>query len=199
MYTNKSRIQNYLMIIINDSFSSQIEEWIGAAEDYIDNYTKTEFEEEVGVSSKIYDGDGSRELLIDDLITFTKVEILDEDGNIDYTIDSSDEYYLYPANETPKTRIKINPYNAPISWFPGGSQNIKVYGAFGYSSSVPEAIRLAATKLVAEIIQDSNFSVGKEIKSEKLGEYSMSYQDMSDMSEKLGINKILDQYKKIEV
>lgn len=199
MYTNKARIQNYLLITIDDSFASQIDEWIEAAQNYIDNYTGITFEEESGVTYKIYDGDGSRELLIDELITFTKVEILDEDGDINYTIDSSDEYYLYPANKTPKTRIKINPYNAPISYFPEGDQNVKVYGTFGYASSVPEDIRLAATKLVAEIITESNFEVGKEIKSEKLGEYSISYQDVSDMAKNLGINNILDKYVKFEI
>ena len=198
-YTNKSRIQNYLMINIDDSFQTQINEWISAIKEYIDNYCGREFEDE-SVSSKLYDGDGTKELLIDDLYSFIKIEILDANtGAIDYTIDNSDEYYSYPANKTPYTRIVLNSYNSPIAWFPKGKQNIKLYGSFGYASTVPEDIRLVATKLVAGIIEEKNIQMTGEIKSESLGEYSVTLQDVSKMSNHLQVESILDKYRKILV
>ncbi|MCK5492977.1 MAG: hypothetical protein KAJ14_07695 [Candidatus Omnitrophica bacterium] len=166
--------------------------------DYIDNYCGREFEDE-SVSHKLYDGDGTKELLMDDLITFTKIEILDEDGNIDYTIDASDEYYIYPANKTPKTRIILNAFNAPVTIFPRGCQNVKVYGTFGYAETVPNAIELVATKLVAGIIGEKNPDIAGEIKEEKLGEYRVEMQEISKMANHLSIEKILDQYRDINV
>ena len=198
MYTTKSRIQNFLMVNINDSFDDQINEWIDAVEAYIDNYCNRTFEQE-SATSKLYDGSGTSELLIDDLLSLTKVETLDEDNEVDETIDSTDEYWLYPANTTPKYRIRINTANAPIAVFPKGHQNIKVTGTFGQSESVPEDIRLAATKLVAGIIAEKNLDIAGEIKSEKLGEYQITVQDVEKQANHLGIDKILDHYRNIPI
>ena len=198
MYTTKSRIQNYLMITIADSFDDQINEWIDAADTYIDNYCNRTFEQE-SATSKLYDGSGTSELLIDDLLTLTKIETLDEDNDVDETLDSTDDYWLYPANETPKNRIKINTANASIAVFPKGHQNIKITGTFGQSTSVPEDIRLVATKLVAGIISERNLDIAGEIKSEKLGEYSITLQDIEKQANHLGINQILDRYRLIPI
>ncbi|MHA1225125.1 MAG: hypothetical protein ACTSR2_00985 [Candidatus Hodarchaeales archaeon] len=186
------------MVNISDSFATQIDEWISAVSAWIDNFTGTTFETESD-SYKLYDGDGTRELMIDDLVSLTKIEILDEDGNVDETIDSSDEYYLYPANETPKYRIVLNTSNAPIAVFPKGHQNIKVYGDFGYSSSVPEDVRLAATMLVSQIIKDGNLDITGNIKSERLGEYSVTFQDIDKIADRIGVKEILNHYKIMHV
>jgi len=197
-YTTSSKISNFLLINIDSSFDSQITEWISVVKEYIDDYCGREFEQE-SATYKLYDGDGSRELLIDDLLTLTKIEILNEDGEVEYTIDGSHDYYLYPANKTPKTRIILEPLNADIGHFPKGRQNVKITGTFGFASTVPEDISFAATKLVAAIIQEGNYDIGSEIKSEKLGEYTVTYQEVSEMAERLGINDILDRHKKIVV
>ena len=197
-YTNKARVQNYLLININDSFASQITEWIAVSKEYIDNFCNRTFEQE-SATTKLYDGDGTRELLVDDLLTLTKIEILDRDGNVDYTIDGSTEYYLYPANTTPKTSITIEPTNADVSVFPKGKQNVRLTGTFGYSETVPEDIRFAATKLVAGIIQEGNYDVGSEIKSEKLGEYSITYQDVTKLAGQMKVDDILIKHRKMNV
>lgn len=197
-YTNKARIQNYLMITIDASFATQISEWIDAIEVWINNYCGREFETE-SATYKLYDGNGTRELLIDDLLTLTKIETLDEDGDVDDTIDSTNEYYLYPANRTPKYKIRINSFNAPIAVFPRGHQNIKVTGTFGHSVTVPEAIRLVTTKLVAAIIRESQTDVTGELGSQRLGEYSVNLQDVDKIADRLGVKDILDQYRVIPI
>ena len=194
-YTNKARVQNYLLVTINDSFATQISEWISAVERFINNYCGREFVQEDD-TEKLYDGDGSNTLIVDDLLTFTKIEILDEDGNVDYTIDSSDEYYLYPVNKTPKRKITLNSSNASVPRFLKGHQNVKVTGTFGYSVNVPEDVRLVATKLVAGIIEEKNIDIAGEIKSEKLGEYQVAVQDVSKMANHLDSFAVLDFYKK---
>ena len=171
-YTDKTNIQNYLNITIDATLDEQIATWISAVEAWVNTYTGKTFESE-SVSYKLYDGNGTDELLIDDLTALTKIEILDSDGEIDETIDNSNEYWLYPENETAKNRIIINIENAPIGIFTNGNQNIKVYGTFGYSASVPEDIKLATTMLVAGIVEKG--LKGGNLESEKLGDYSVSF------------------------
>jgi len=197
-YTSKSRISNYLIVDISDSFNSQITEWIEAIEAWINTYCGREFEQE-SATFKLYDGSGSRELLIDDLLTLSKIETLDEDGDVDETLDNTNQYYLYPANKTPKYRIVINSANASIAIFPRGRQNIKITGTFGYSVTIPEDVRLAATKLVAGIIEEKNIDIAGEIKSERLGEYAITVQDVEKMANHLGIKDILNQYRIIPI
>ena len=65
--------------------------------------------------------------------------------------------------------------------------------------TVPEDVRLAATKLVAGIIEEKNIEIAGEIKSEKLGEYAITLQDVEKMANHLGIKEILDHYRRIYV
>jgi len=199
-YTDKARIQNYLLINIDDSFASQIDEWILVAQAYIDDYCGTSFE---GTSeARYFDGDGTRELLVDDFVSLTKIEILDESGNVDHTLDATTDYYLYPANKTRKNRIVINRSNADISIFPCTyPQNIKITANWGFSNTVPADIQFAATNLVAVIIKVGNYVIGNEIKSERLGEYQITYQDIDKMvnDNVMGTKDILDRHRRIEV
>jgi len=201
-YILKSDIQNYLMINISATFDTVIDNWISAAENYIENYTGRTFEKTAGVS-KLYDGDGTNELLIDDLLSLTKVEILDADGDVIHTIDSIDEYYLYPSSTTPFVRpytsIVLNQSNAPIPIFLRGRQNVKVTGDFGYADTVPEDIKMVTVKIVSGFIEEKNLSIAGEVKKERLGEYDVTFQDISKMANHLSLNSILDKYRKIEV
>lgn len=198
MYTSKSRIQNYLLINIDDSFASQIEEWISVVEKFIDDYCGTSFEGTT--EARYFDGDGTSEILIDDLVSLTKIEILDDDGSVEYTLDAVTDYYLYPANKTPKNRIIINRFNADVPRFPKTyPQNVKITGEWGYSSSVPKDIQFVATRLVAGIIGEGGYDIGKEIKSERLGEYAITYQEVKELAEKFKIFEILDRHRRLEV
>jgi len=198
-YTTEQKVKNYLGIssLPDPLTSAALEDFINAVDAFIDNYCNRTFES--SDTSKYYDGSGSSELLIDDLISLTKIEILDDDGNVNETIDSSDEYWLYPENKTPKNRIVLNADNAPIAVFPKGNQNIKITGTFGYQSSVPDDIVLAATKLVAGIIEEKYIKDVGSIKSEKLGEYSVTIQDIKETGRNLGVFDILDRYRDIVV
>ncbi len=199
MYTDKARIQNFLLININDSFSSQIEEWIAVVKSYIDNYCGTSFEGTA--EARYFDGDGTSELLVDNFVSLTKIEILNDSGSVEHTLDATTDYYLYPANKTAKNRIVINRSNADISIFPRTyPQNIKITANWGSSDTVPEDIRFAASKLVAEIIKEGNYDIGNEIKSERLGEYTITYQDVDKMVKGgIGVKEILDMHRVIGV
>ncbi len=80
-------------------------------------------------------------------------------------------YLIYPANELPKTRIRLRE-----RVFNKGEQNIDVNARWGYSVACPLDITFAATILTAGIINFSGLMTG-EIKSEKLGDYTVAYGD----------------------
>lgn len=193
-YTQRSHIQNYSMINIAESFESQINKWIEAVSTWIDNYTGTTFESSSD-TYRLYDGDGTRESLVDEFTAISKVEILDMEGDVDTTLDNTSYWHIYPANKDFKNRIRINPSNAPIAIFPVGHQNVKVYATFGHSATVPEAIRLAATMLVTQIIRDSQTQDTGKIDSESLGEYSVAFSDINRIADRVGVKDLLDQYR----
>ena len=79
--------------------------------------------------------------------------------------------------------------------FTKGNRRVKIVGNWGYKSSIPADVELIATKLVASIVQKG--LKGGEIKSEKLGDYSVAYID--EKAEELGASVILDKYVIYEV
>ena len=188
-YTTKERLENYLLQSIDPSFDAQIEEWIEAVELFIEKMTGRVFISTDGSgpdSEKVFDGYGSRKLLIDDATEISIVEIND-------TVQDADTYVLYPANAKPKTRIELRGGN-----FPHGQQNIKVTGRWGYSDDVPMDVMLAATILVSGLINASRGIKHSNLRSETIGRYSVTYgsdQGWKDYEQAVGI---LSAYKKFE-
>ena len=197
-YTQKSYIQNYLLTNIDDSFDSQITKWVTAVSNWINNYTGTVFESSSD-TSRIYDGDGTNEIMVDEFTAITKIEILDREGDVDETLNSTSYWHAYPANKDYKNRIRINAANAPIAVFPSGHQNVKLYATFGHSASVPEDIRLAATMLVGQIIRDSQTEETGRVTAESLGEYSVTFADIDRIADRIGVMDILNQYRVIPI
>jgi len=190
MYTSKSFIQNYLLVNIDTSFDTWIDEMISAADAYIDNYCNTSFES--STETRYFDGNGSNELILDDLLTVTSLQFLDSNGvDLDDTLTESDDFFLYPYNETCKHKIVLNPEGDQAE-FPRGSHRIKITGTWGKSSTAPADIKLVSTKLVAGIIE-----VGKSgevtLKSEKIGEYAVTYGELKESSQ--DITDILNRYR----
>lgn len=186
-YTSITQIEDYLLITIDPTFYTRIESWIGAIEKYIDKQTGRNFVADSAASKKVYDGDGSNSLLIDDAAAVTKLEI--DDTEIDTT-----EYYLYPVNDLPKTKIRL--YGGRFTKSGFTYQNISVTAKWGYSAAAPEDIALAATVLVAGIINFSLNSEG-EVKSESIGRYSVTYKDKTEWADYDRVKEILDSYEKI--
>ena len=77
-YTSRQQIENYLLITVDPSFYTQINSWIEQIETYIDKTTGRNFIADTVASAKLYDGDGTSELLIDDCVDVTEVKIDDD-------------------------------------------------------------------------------------------------------------------------
>lgn len=160
--TTIEKIENYLVITIDESFQPTVEEYIDAVTAYIERFTGRTFSADEEPSERVYDGTDSGELFIDDAVEITEVKIKD-------TLLDEDDYRLYPANRLPKTRI-ILPYNK----FYSGNQNITVTAKWGYGENIPADLAFAATVMVAGIINASNSHDG-EVQSETIGRYSVTY------------------------
>lgn len=86
--------------------------------------------------TRYYDGMGLKLFLPDDLLSITTLET-DEDG--DGTYENSfavTDYFLYPLNDYPKTRIEINPNGNYGSFANGVQKGVKIVGSFGYGDGI---------------------------------------------------------------
>ncbi len=177
MYTTEEKVEQYLQVDIDDSISAYVTDWINWVTKYIDKYTGTTFE--AAAQTYYYDGRGGDSLYFDDLVSITQIDFLDEDGDVQDTLTTGD-YFLYPLNRSPKTHLKLNPWG-DFMLLPTGPKRIKIQGLFGVDSTVPADIEWVATRMVANIIRDMT-DTGKDIKSESLGEYSVTFNDMNNYS-----------------
>jgi len=184
------------MTDIGSVFDTQVEYWINAAEIYINNYTgrRNGFEEAVA-SAKYYDGNGKREIDIDECTEITSVEILELDSSdVEFTLTAGagNDYIAYPYNDTPIYRIKLL-HTATVGAFFSGKKRIKITAKWGYKSTVPKDIELAATILAASAIEPG--LKGGKIKNESLGDYSVAFEMLEDSPNILSVDRILDNYK----
>jgi len=182
-YTSRQEVENYLLITIDASFYDQIESWQEQIEKHIDKLTGRNFVADDEATEKSYDGDGTKTLLIDDCVSIDEIKINDKE------IDEAD-YYLYPANETPKKKIVL-----AGTVFAKGNQNVTIKAKWGYSVEAPDDIKFAATVMVAGIINYSLNAEG-ETQSESIGSYSVSYKNEKQWQDFDRIQAILKYYKR---
>lgn len=187
-YTTRQQIENYLLTTIDASFYTQINDWITQMEKYVEQKTNRVFVADTIESARLYDGDGSSEMLIDECISVSEITI---DGGTPLVVTT--EYMLYPANSTPKNKIKLL-----SDRFIKGNQNISVKAKWGYSVAVPDDIKFAVTVLVSGIINYSGDMEG-EVKSMSIGSYSVTYKDEKQWQDFERIADILKANKKMGV
>lgn len=175
-YTTIENIENYILQEIEEAFQPQVEAWIAGVERVIDQITGRNFVADEVASARLYDGDGSDDLLIDDCIAVTEVATGNDSYGGGFTIVPStgaDRYFTYPANHDvlsiPITKIKLN-----ARCFTHGNQNNKITAKWGYSEEAPADIQFAATVFVAGIL-NQNRQGGDQVKSESIGNYSVTY------------------------
>lgn len=113
----------------------------------VDDYTNREFYSQVATRYYNVPALAVSELwLWDDLLSVTTLKV-DQDGDGVYeTTLTTDDYWLWPDNETPKVRIDLRPDGALGSW-PTGRRRVEVAGMFGYSNET----ELTTTTLAEEL------------------------------------------------
>lgn len=181
-YTTKEAIENYLLIEIDPSFDTQVDEWIESVEEYIDHETNRDFEPYDGVAvaaDRTFDGDLTDTMSIDPATEVTEVRFSETGDPVDV-----DQYVTHPVRKPTINKIQLKYLK-----FPKGIQNIYIKAIWGYAS-VPKDIKLAATVLVAGIINNAWQSEG-EIASMSIGRYSVTYKTKSQVDDFNKIEEIL--------
>lgn len=195
-YCTKTDIENYLQVGISSTLDTQVTAWIAAVQAWIDRYTNRTFESSSMV--KKYDGKGRHYLIVDDLLSLSKVFFTANDSTSDANTRNvpTTEFHLYQdddPNKTPYNKLLLKPFSS-YGTFPLGAQNIVVDATFGFATTAPADIQLVATKLVASIVK-----VGKDDSKENFsqGDLAISYVQFDKIiNMDLGVKQILDFYKK---
>ena len=211
MYINKTDVQNYSGIAINETLNSFIEDLINTAQDYIEEYTSRKFENTDEDTTRYYDGNGETKMKINDIREITSLTV-DFNGESETALTNEDDYFLYPLNATedekpfteiqliqPETRLNLNSRlrSASPYLFDVGQRTVKVVGKFGYSVTPPSAIKTVAVKLVLAMLKENIGDADlKEITQESLGDYSASFVKVKEIAERLHFANILDKYKR---
>lgn len=199
-YTTEALIEQYTLTDIASSFSAQISSWIEAMEEHVDNETGRNFIADTTATARVFDGDGEHDLLIDDAVAVTLVEVGEDDyGGAFSTVPAtgSTRYFLEPANYAVKNMpiTKIVLQHRPWTH---GKQNNRITAKWGYSVECPEAIKFATTVLVAGIINAQRKDT-KEIASEKIGNYAVTYASDKEKSDFEQAKAILQKYTKMRL
>jgi hypothetical protein len=201
-YTTIAAIENYMLQDIADAYEPQVESWIAGIENVIDNLTGRNFKADTVATARLYDGDGTQDLLVDDCVAITVVEVGNDSYGSSFTAvgaTGADRYFTYPANHTvrlvPIHKVTLN----ARTWTPG-RQNARVTAKWGYSVAVPDDIAFAATVFVAGILNQQRQG-GAEVKSEKIGNYQVTYADEGNdtWADFARAMSILDSYKKLNI
>lgn len=192
-YTTKAKVDALFGISIPQSTADDL---IAAVKLFIDRYTGKTFEG--GSETRYYDGNGGDRISVDSFYgTPTEVAILNPDGTTDrvLTIGQANDYITLPYNSTEKNQILLT--GVVSYWrFPRGASRIKVTANFGYGASVPKDIELVATRLVGALYGGNS---GASVKSETLGDYSVTYGNIESAAESIGVMQILDLHRDIDI
>lgn len=175
-YTTAQKVKDLIPSTVSTS-DATIEGWIEGVEDMIGEMTNRVFIADTNANPRLYDGDNTNTLIIEDAVEITKVEVgVDSYGGNFLEIDETgaDKYFTEPANarkkDKPITMIKLNARH-----FPEGTQNNRITAKWGYSVDVPKDIEFATSVIVVGIVNKYENSEGGDIKSEDIGNYSVSY------------------------
>lgn len=181
-YTDKATVENYLNADIDEVLDAQLEEWIDAMSRYADTYCSQTLVSEDETSKK-YDGNGRSTLIIDDVLEISAVTV---DGTAVTPVQ-------YPSNRARKNQLTL-----ASGTFPRGLQNIEVTGIHARFAELPNDLKYAVTVLVAGILLDvENPNKSAAVKSEKVGEYQVTYMDEKQRADYNKAMEILTGYRPV--
>ena len=165
-YTNQATVEAYLKRSLTAYEVTLLSTANPAVKQFIDAFCNRTFDSVAG--TKYYDGNGERELFIDDFDAITGVFYIDEEGTELNEEEEGIDYVKYPLNSDYTSRLRSR------GRWQRGSKNIKVTGTIG-RASVPESIKFVATQLIANL-----FSNPQNLSSRTIEGYSEVYGKLLD-------------------
>lgn len=193
-YTSKANVEAYLGRSLTTSENTLLDGFIEYLSQFINSYTNRVWNDISGsdpsATSKIYDGNGMKELRLNDSMkSITKIEILDVSGGVYLTLQPT-EFIGYPLNRDITESIALRSYV-----FPNRRASVKVYGVFT-DGAVPADVISVCTALVGRYINNASTNGG--FKKESIEGYSYELLTSDEQSSELkNLVSTLDVKKKI--
>lgn len=201
----KSDVEKFMGLTIDASLDTFILVLIQGAQDFIFRacgggiVEKRWFNDGDVSATRYYDGNGATRLEVDDIRALTSLVV---DG---VALVENTDFFLYPLNETvkewieliqPETRLATNSRIDSTSpyIFDEGQRSVTIVGKFGYSTdaTAPDLIKVCALKIVSGFIKENiGDSDLKEITSESLGDYSVSFAKITETANRMNMNDML--------
>lgn len=201
-YTGQEAVENYLTKSIAAQYLDQVDEWALGVSRYIMQVTGRQFVADAAASARLFDGDGTEELIVDDFVDSAHLTVeagTDDAGTSFSTIPAGGAtgYILLPNNAAARG-VPFRKIVLRSDVFVEGMQNHRITARWGYAAEVPEDIKFAATVLVAGILTAMQEGSGT-VQSERIGNYSVQYADRQGLADFERAKAILDFYKKHEL
>ena len=192
-YTTEEKLEAYLNATIITGAAADA---ILAAQEYIDKYTDRNFKADANASVRLYDGNDTQAIVIDDCVEVSKVDVGSDVWGDNFT--EQTQYFKLPTNYT-ADKVPIRKIGLRSMVFIPGHANHRITAKWGYSAAVPSDIVQAATVLASGIYYQNRGENTGPIKSEKIGEYQVSYADDKGFNDVTMAMQTLERYKKIQL
>lgn len=176
-YTDATQVSNFLQRALTAYETGELPNLIAAAKIWLDKVLGSTFDD-VAATTRYYDG-GVRNLDIDPCTAITEVKSINDDASSSYVYTEGTEYIAEPQNETVKRELRKR-----LSPFPRGVHRVAVTAKFSeYDGGVPADIQIAATRLVAGLINSGKKANTGNVSSESLEGHSINYDLSSGASQ----------------
>jgi len=141
--------------------------------------TRRQFIADASDTSRVYDGSGTSEQEVDEMVSFTQADVFGLQPAPGYTLSN---VILSWEQGLPQTRLIVGQGSlpawatsgvlAPIAYiFPSGRQNIRVTGRFGYAESIPPDLwEAACCEIARRLIATSLFQPAGRVSLRKAGD-----------------------------
>jgi len=195
-YTSEEQIETFLN---EDIDAGKADDAILAAEKYIDNITGKDFKASDTVSERKISGNGNQTMVIPECVEITKVEVGEDfygDSKTEISEGGASGYILLPT-EYEDNEIPINEIWLRGRVWTKGLQNCLITAKWGFSIDPPDDIVFVATFLAASIYKQGRSGNIGGVKSERIGEYSISFSAGSDLVDFNKAQIILNSYKSL--
>ena len=163
---------------------------ITAASTAIERYCKRIFESAAYVDEE-YHGNGTTAMFLDNfpVTTLTSIVVVEFDGTLSTMLGTN-----YDVREATGEIQVAGDCTGDYCYFPKGFNNLRANYTAGYAT-VPEDVQEACAQLIAWMYGMASLLPG--VKSEKLGDYAMSFGGVSTGEWPVMVKEILAQYRNI--
>lgn len=171
---------------------------INSAVNLIDQITGRNFLADTSATARQFCGSGEQDLEIDECVEITKVERgLDDYGDSKEEISAGglSGYYLLPANYSAKS-LPIQQVRLRDRYWLTGFQNHQITAKWGFSATPPAVIGFATAVLAAGMYNYNRGGSSGNIKSEKIGNYSVTYDNQEGWDALERAREIIETYKR---